>query len=238
MNKGLLFFIALVGYAECSSGQPIPFENNASIADAQGRPRSSQSIYWPATAFEDSVWIEDSVWKLPVLIDSTALKWYSGILNAANEPILTNTFIGKQVIRLTWFRAFHPKIIIRIERSGDQIIMFQKKIRPLEHIKTGNSYRWQEFTQQNLSFLVNSKKKMDPEWWNQLVELFSKTKFDQMGRNDMAASDGAVWIIEFHSANGWYMVAKYSPDAERLPDFRTLGDFILDGSIFREEERY
>ena len=56
-----------------------------------------------------------------------ASDYYTEILKRLGEPSLSDQYRGKDIIRLTVVKSFRNHFTIRIERSGDEIIVNEKE---------------------------------------------------------------------------------------------------------------
>lgn len=229
------WLILLILIAKESRGQLRPFQNDFTISDNKGIPTSDKIFYWPVNLFGDSSH------RYPLSsIDTFAVRHYSDFLSALNEPILSNSYLGKDVIRFTWLRSFHQKVVIRLERSADKIIIYQKKIKDIKPIEIEKDhYKLPTYNEVKLTYVVNSADRFEESNWSYLLRLMEDSGYLKM-RTDIPNNgfDGADWIIEMQTKDGWYVVKRWAPDKKTEKEFRSIADYLLDNSKFKKEERY
>lgn len=217
----------------------LSYEGNKDISDEQGNSKSEWTYYWPPYLFLDYERMYNRT-----TVDSSFAYRYSDFLSANNEPVLSNFYLEKEVIRLTWLRSFDSKIIIRLENNGSSVSIIEKQLNPIDQdqfkndkggwTRPKNYYNSADFT-----YKINSTSNYSRKLWDNLVDLVYESKLEELKTNNkLDGTDGADWIIEFHTRYGWFVSSRWAPTIKEYPKFRRIADFILDQSKFKKEERY
>lgn len=73
--------------------------------------------------------------------------------------------------------------------------------------------------------------------WQQFERLLQQSGFQQQTSCEMSpVTDGADWLLEAHTAGGYHIVNRHSP--EKPDSFRQACEYLLDLSSARRERRY
>lgn len=220
-------------------GQFNKFTENDEVSDKKGKPNSVSSLYFPPKLFIDSLHFHN-VNK----VDTSKVEWYSDLLFATQEPILTNYYLGKEIIRFTWVRTYDEKIIIRIEKTANGIILYRKKLKHLnqDQFKTSDnswSYPKRLYNESKFEYAKNDSRKIELKTWDDLTKRIKDNKLWQMGTYKFSTGvDGAMWLIEIHSKDGWYLAERHSPTIEQDKGFMDVGQLILKLAGLQKEEVY
>lgn len=156
---------------------------------------------------------------VPDVYDTFRVNWYSEQLLALQEPLLFNKPMAKEVYRLTWLPTFSNPIAIRIEKDGDQYLLYWKICNGAGGYDPGD-------------LVVNKKKPIQKEEWDRFKTLLSATNYwnlSNLGR--MSGFDGSHWIMEGSTQTRYQVVDRWSPGKES--DYYKLCSFLLKLSELR-----
>ncbi len=201
------------------------YKNDKNISDSLGRPANDSVYYFPIEYILKNQ-KSDSV---DLLLGKDIFIRLSSILMNMDEPILTNSFLNKEIFRFLWFDSFYNPIMLRLEKNNNKIQLIEKKINFHElGLGTDNKLKTIEF-----------ERVINEEIWDSLKIMIMKNKMLQMKNYESPYGvDGSHWLLEIHNSNGYYFVERWSPDTNEHPAFRKICDYILDLSSFKDEERY
>ena len=240
MNRQRILILTLLLFGTTNLfGQNNNFSNSKDISDKTGKPTTVSSLYFPPNLFTDSLHFHNLG-----KVDCSKVEWYSDLLSATKEPILTNYDIGKEIIRFTWLRTFDEKIIIRIEKTGDNIILYRKKLKHLDNnqFKTSDSswtYPKRLYNESKFDYAKNDSRQIDLKAWDNLTNMIKEYQLCDMGTYKFSTGvDGAMWLIEFHNKEGWCLAERFTPTIEGDKKFRDIGELILKLAGLKKEEIY
>ena len=252
----LALFLPQLGYGQ--SIYRTDYKRSAAISDQDGKPQNAQTWYFPAERCIDSSEIHVEVPKsqineamrtdpkydlfpdgriyksqIQARIDTSKLNWFSNYLYQLQEPVLYNYPLKKEIYRFTCLRAFHPPIVVSIQKEGNNITLHTKV---LEKMPEGRVHAVDTAT--SVSFRINTVRRITKADYTHYVGLLDSLKVlstSPLGMSFLAV-DGSRWILETHRPDGYYFVTRHSP-AEHDP-LRILGDYLLNLSDAKQEERY
>ncbi|MGN6495296.1 MAG: hypothetical protein ACTHLE_25140 [Agriterribacter sp.] len=123
---------------------------------------------------------------------SEALVWF-------REPVLS-TQASKKVYRLSWFRSFDAPVVIRMEQTKGEVMIYWKIAEP-RHAE-GNDRPAPEF----------SKKLSLPDW-KKFEDLLASVDYWNMfpAEYKSKSTDGGLWVLE-GAVDGKYQVTKRPGD--------------------------
>lgn len=221
---------------------PFGYRNDLKVSTKDGQPKDSGVFYFDPVSFRDTFPIptliaeppydtvsnifsvpDDKVKKIfDIKIDSFALKWFSKELFGSGEPILSNYYLGKDIIRLTWLRSFHPRVIINFIKQGDKYSIETKLL------------NWTSRKEKIDNKSISNKE------FDQLLGLLSQYNFYNSEEVDWKVpdADGSEWILEVHTKDGYHFLNKESPDFGRSNGIREIGEFMIKRSQASNEEIY
>lgn len=160
-------------------------------------PRDSNRFHFPEGIFGD---------KSYDLIAS----YYSLRLRALEEPVLYSDTTSNEIYRFTWLRSFHSPLAVRIEKQAADYNLYWKLCEgagdPGDLWKSG-------------------QKAIGEKTWNRFKHLLSKTGFWEMPVREKGGKDGAQWILEGKSPDGYHVVDRWSP--EKGSAYYKCCDFLL-----------
>lgn len=150
-------------------------------------PKDSTDYYFPNNIFD----LDNSNNGRTLYLN----EWYFGHLFSMEEPII-NTCEDMEIFRFTWIRTFHNPIVVRISKKNSTISLVWKKTNGLGGYYTG------EIDDEGI-------KNLSIEDWNKLKKKIKKCKFENLPSAELSHSkDGADWILEGASSNGYHVVNK------------------------------
>ncbi len=200
------------------------YKNDRNICDSLGRPANDSVSYFPI----ETILKNQKSDSIDVLLGKDIFIRLSSILMNMDEPILTNSYLNKEVFRFLWFDSFFNPIMLRLEKNNNKIQLIEKKINFHElGLGTDNKLKTREF-----------ERVINEEIWDSLKIIIMKNKMLQMKSYESPCGvDGNYWLLEIHNSNGYYFVERWSPDEKKYPAFRKICDYILDLSSFKNERR-
>jgi hypothetical protein len=263
MRIVLILFFFVFNFASWS--QNYIYQNDTSISDSKGIPKKIGTLYFPTNMFidtikqgclrdirkvksipfgttipKDSVECYDTIY---TKVDKSDLDRFSKFLYSSNEPILCNYYLGEEIYRLTWHRSFHPDIVIRIIKRKNDILMICKKISGFlsDNIyENDNKGNLKKIWKSNPKFERDTILHLDKKVFNDFEKIVRKSNFNKIPnkRYEGLVCDGSEWILEMHKSNSYWVVNRWSPNHSNNPKLRELCDYLIDNSIFKNENRY
>ncbi len=151
-------------------------------------------------------------------------------------------------------RSFHPAIVLRLEKQNRDITLVEKKVTLIEP--------WKELSDDELTEEHRKSKKegsgptmvyrpdsatIEPNIrkltesdWKHFEKLINEHSFKSMSstRAWEWGTDGSEWILEQHKKGVYHVVNRWSPNKRQYSEFRKIGNYLIDLSSFKNEERY
>ncbi len=112
--------------------------------------------------------------------------WLKEQLEALNEPCLYKQRLpnDREIFRFTWLRSFDNPIAIRLERTGNEVIVYWKRG------SGAGGYSPKEIVQ-------NGSHKLTLTDWNEFKSLVANSNFETLPNEKyMMMNDGATWTLE------------------------------------------
>ena len=196
------------------------------------REELSKRLNIPVNEFVDSY---------QIIMDSFSLSWYSVDLFKMNEPVLYNNFLEREIYRFTWLRSFHRPVVIRIMKSGDHVSIITKELqREPKGDYSDENGNHVIFDNNIPPFAINKTKPLSKKQFQDFlslidsVNLFSIPHFSYHPCS--VISDGAEWIFETQSKDGYSFIIRTSP--EKNSPLRVIGELMIRLSEVRNEKIY
>ncbi|MDU0370128.1 hypothetical protein ACFPAF_06975 [Hymenobacter endophyticus] len=126
MSRILLLFPLLL--AACSSpyDSAHSYPQNPAVSNTEGHPRDSTTFYFPAADSLHPAYLPKSkrpsvVWNTDVRFANCAddLKGASYTLTYFDAPVLSNYYLGTDIIRFLWERSFHRPVLLTLHYSSE-----------------------------------------------------------------------------------------------------------------------
>lgn len=251
----ILIFLFPTNLAFGQIGYETQYANDKGISYLNGIPKSSSSIYLPSIESKDTlkyVKLNGNIKIIPDIHHELYLKefgeeklkdtiqthhiveplqkWYSKYLYEFEEPILSNFYLEKEIIRFTLLRSFDKPILIRAEKSSNNFeLIFKVLNRRLDVdifaslLKSGDNSQIDE----NLAYIeICDTVKLSNSQYSKLDSLIESTKIKEENPflNYITGEDGADWIIEIHSHTGYYYQVRRSPDQQK--SIRKIAEYL------------
>jgi len=172
------------------------------------------------------------------------LEFLSYFLYKLKEPVLYNTYLQKEIYRLTYLGSFGPTLTVSLIKDHRKIFLLTKstidplyarfKLRYLpDEIDSLSISRWPT----QFRFKLNESTKLSKKDYDKFIALINKTKINCLSPYGIVKPylDGATWIFESHSDRGYHYTIRNSYSNDTL---RIIGDFLLDLSPAKTEKRY
>lgn len=131
---------------------------------------------------------------------------YSRLLDAADEPTLLDIPLPNNAkIRMIWDRSQHDRLIVRIEKEGEKIRLFAKRV----EAKSVN------LEPDQLTFKVADVREREVGLgaWDDLQASFRQADFWELpgAREPTGGKDGAGWVVEISDWERYPLVDRWSP---------------------------
>ena len=237
----ILFFITIVG---CDVNGQIYYQQDTTISSLRGEPRNGTTFYFPTT-------IKTEYKIISTELDSFKLKWYSTSVHPTNEPILFNFYLGHDIYRFIWLRAFSPPVTFTLHKDGEKVWLQTKLLDSIPrdeyigHIQFTSPEKINEINSEpakvdtTITHVVHlAKIKSDEtklltiEEWNQFEFLLSQCNFWNMKTSiHEIGDDGSQWIIEGHQRNRYWLVDRWVPKG----NYRKCGEYLIQLSALKED---
>jgi hypothetical protein len=221
------------------------YPKDAKVSDSNGKPKDSLSFYFPAIIKKDTTFIKTG-------FDSLTNNWYSKTLYAAQEPILYNYYLGHDIYRFLWLRAFSRPVVISINKDGAKIWLSIKALNKQIDIadilpqitfllpasgysgkpKVKMSIEQNTKADRKANLILNNTIALSERDWVEFENLLKNCSFWTMAPIDSRLGiDGSEWIIEGHLKNKYWVVNRWSPENV----FREAGLFLIKKSGLEEK---
>lgn len=151
--------------------------------------------------------------------------WFSEMLFALKEPIISDYKGGKEVYRLTWIRSFHHPVSIRLEKWKNEIKMVTKVCDGAGGYEPGDLI-------QDTTFSISTEK------YDTLIDIIEQANFWKLHteKSNENGMDGSEWIIEAYKNGNYHMVFRWTPRKGQFEKFKAIGDHLISISEIKKEE--
>ena len=142
----------------------------------------------------------------------------SSLLHTMDEPSLSSLNDNNlEVYRFLWRRSFHPPVVIRLWRSGDERCM---SVKQADRIMTDNEYEYSD------KLTVNNTRPLTKGEWEGFIDLIEDSQFWSMaaGAAGPTADDGARWMIEGMRNQKYHVVNRHNPNDDA---YRQAGIYLI-----------
>lgn len=158
----------------------------------QSRSDSGAKHYFPEGVFNKLHSFEG--------IDTFINNWYSKHLSALEEPILFNEKSDKEIFRFTLLHSFDHPITIRIEKNGENYMLYWKMTSGAGGYSPG-------------TIVLNRQKQISRKKWEEFKRLIEEIDFWRLSTNDPdgIGVDGARWILEGRTTEKYQVADRFSP---------------------------
>ncbi|MBX0289671.1 hypothetical protein K3G63_04435 [Hymenobacter sp. HSC-4F20] len=101
------------------------YPQNPAISDAQGHPRDSTTFYFPAADSLHAKYVPKNKW--PAVRYNTDIRFANcaGTLEHASytltyfeAPVLSNYYLGADIVRFLWLRSFHRPVLLTLRHTS------------------------------------------------------------------------------------------------------------------------
>ena len=212
----------LILFASCKTKPSL--DTTMAFSDTLGLPKDSLAFYFPVNSFSKKL-----------SLDSFVQNWYSSALYSFKERLLFKDFIGHEIYRFLWLRAFHRPVVFSLYQRDGQVWLNTKMLDrqprfyderisgvPKEeqavYIKEGFFVDKMEpdllvrIADRKANIIYNKRISLSAKEWNEFEQLLAKANFWNLPTNiDDGSTDGAQWIIEGHLKNKYHFVNYHSP---------------------------
>ena len=160
----------------------------------------------------------------PNEFDTFRIKWYSKHLYALNEPLLYNKLTTKETYRFTWLRTFHNPVVIRIEKSNNNYMLYWKVCNGAGGYSPGKLKK-------------NKQKKISLDDWNGFNNLLDSIDYWNIKKTGaLIFCDGARWILEGSTRDKYYVIDIQSPNEANA--YYKVCDYLIQLTGLKIKEKY
>ena len=159
-------------------------------------------------------------------LDTFVNAWYSKMLFALKEPIISNYKGDKEIYRFTWLRTFHHPVSIRLEKQDNIIKLFSKISSGAGGYEPGHLIMDTSFNVAEDDYRSLINKLEEANFWNIPTE-----------KRDNNGEDGSEWIIEAIKDNKYHMATRWTPTKDYEKSFRKVGEYLINISKITIDER-
>lgn len=226
------------------------YPKDTTISKPNGKLKDSLTFYFPATIKIDTLVTE-------IKLDTLKQKAYSAYLYNANEPILFNYYLGHDIYRFVWSRAFNPPIIFTLNKDEDKVWLTTKT---LDRHPIVMDIEWTDFvppptnpdgTPDTISeyirpepdsvtkadrfakIVINETKNYSNTEWTKFEQLIKDANYwGMVPTYNTIGQDGSTWIIEAHTKNKYWFVDRWAPRDNDA--FRKCGEYLIKLSTLNE----
>jgi len=209
----ILLFTSCQG--QTNKVSPVTHTNEKIVHDTSLIPNDSTVFYFPVKSFGDTT--------KGVGLDSFLVAWYSRQLFALREPVISADKSENEIYRFTWLRTFHNPIAIRIEKHGDEYILYWK-------LSNGaGGYDPGELT-------IDKQKTLDKKTWQEFIERLNQADFWNLSSKEVNfGKDGSEWILEGQTESKYQVVDRWSPEVNSK--YYQCCDFLLSLTDLKIKDR-
>lgn len=127
-----------------------------------------------------------------------SLNWYSRHLEALEEPIVYDT-LSKNIIRFTWLRSFHHPVVIRLEFTPDDKMIYWKMSDGAGGYEPGE-------------IIKNKTRELKDSELQSVLSRLDSLEFFNVPTNisGIGGTDGAQWILEGLIDGNYHVVDRWS----------------------------
>jgi len=220
----IILVVIVFSTLSCKHGTKFAYPQDENISNESGNPKQRNITFFPVEMASDSSTVGS--------IDTFHLKMYTKVLSNLGEPILYNFYIGKPVIRLTWFRPSGYPMTLSVEEIGNKIQLKENGYAPLSLMDLANHPK-DTIKRIYRARVLNFQQKQ------KLLELLKKNNFFDMPANiGEKGGKGTELAIEYHDPTNYHLVYRLVKDGVNPIEFREICDYIIDLSNFKEDKRY
>jgi hypothetical protein len=116
--------------------------------------------------------------------------------------------------RFLWLRTFHKGIAVRITRDGGSATLVANRLSGAGGYEPGK-------------IEMHRERALSDEEWNRVERALSQARFDTLcSVPESAGNDGAEWIVERATEDGYKLVERWAPPPEDA--FRAACETFLD----------
>ncbi len=131
-------------------------------------------------------------------LDTFTNRWYSKHYYKFGLDNLSVKYLNRDIYRFVWLRTFNQPISITIEKKDDLHTLFYS-------ISDGLGGYFAGKTIETDTIQINENN------WLRFNELIAECDFEQIPtEKEIYGSDGAEWILEGHTVEGYRMVTRWS----------------------------
>jgi len=163
-------------------------------------------------------------------LDPSVAAWYSKHLKAAGEARIEPTGRGDaEVYRLLVLPSFAPTIVVRIERTGNQVAYTTKRLSGAGGYEPGG-IEWQaRGTMPNADWIEFKRLLLAGSFWSQpLQETLDKLRWERCDQGDESAcwvgADGTTLILEGADRSRYQLVDRWN---EFEPPLESAAQLLL-----------
>jgi hypothetical protein len=217
----------------------IPYSKNTEISDMSGNPKDSSSYYFPEYLFDTVTNKYSKIWELNAK---------SYLLFKMKEPVLSNFYLGRNIIRVTALMSRSKPVLISINKYPGETKFTVKRLNrnigyPFMVLDTSASFTY------NGEPVYQNKSEKDSLYWlynntNYFIEfekekILTKKELDSLNilidstqiwqtPPDLAQNvlqiDGSKWIVEAHRKFGYQIKVIPSPNFDRNYEYENKFD--------------
>lgn len=192
-------------------------QNDTSTHNKSTARKDTLKLYFPLV--EEGQDIEENANSLDTFMNV----WYSSMLKAMEEPILADYQSDDEVFRFTWLRTFDRPISIRIQKTGEKILLTQKMLSGAGGYDPGE-------------IIVDTTLQLTIDVWNTVQDKIGKLKFWALQpKTEFRGFDGSEWIIEGSTSNKYHFTTRWS--AGKGTAYRDFCLYLLSLSNIKIKDR-
>lgn len=176
--------------------------------DSVNVPQNPKAYYFPLGYLIDTVNNPFNAERDPGFLDRSfdlahfVNRWYSQHLFTMQEPLLYNGFFQNEIYRFTWLRTFHEPIVIRIEKTENEIQLIAKRTDGAGGYGPGQ-------------LVETIQTKLIDKEWDKFKGLIADIDFWNLSPieiTNILGCDGAQWILEGSKDGEYHMIDRWSGD--------------------------
>lgn len=125
MRRILVLLPLLLGACSSPYDSAHSYPQNPAISDARGQPRDSSTFYFPAADSLHPAYLPKSkrpsvVWNTDIRFANCAgaLEGASYTLTYFEAPVLSNYYLGADIVRFLWERSFHRPVLLTLRHDA------------------------------------------------------------------------------------------------------------------------
>lgn len=153
--------------------------------------------------------------------DTSAVIYYSAVLNSMNEPSLSKYSQEITAYRITLLSSFDYTKCVRVEKGEGNPIIYWKMT------ESKSSHKTDELTMDEVSSISLDE-------WNSFEKIVENSGFWKQSspESKLPSGDGSTWLIEAYSGGKYHLIERSNPSKKEAAS--KIGTWLLKATGFEQ----